>query len=546
MRNGRQAVGVLLLLASLMTVLAAPPFIVAATYEREVARLSVVEAMVGTGAIAATMNFAEPTAAYPLDAQEQMPSGADWWALLLGPLLLFTVPAIVIARPLETRVAQRKLGRRGYDFRGSRPREWARPRDVAPLVVGQRTGKRLTLGTLDRRLLAGHPEAHTLICAPPRAGKTTGFVVPWLKEHDGPAVVTSTKHDVWRATERQRAAGGRVWVYDPFSADSCCWNPLEGCEDWSKALRQAHWLTDAASKPGQGNHVEEFWSGEASKLLAPLLHAAALAGGDASIGQVVSWLETEDRTAPVDILRSDGDPAAQLQLEGVLALDPRNVGTTYMSTAHTLMAYRFPEVLATASNGFTADHLLDGSAATLYLTSSSRHQKMLAPILVALVSSVIDAAIEKSRAAREPLDPLLRLLLDEVANCAPLGSLPGHLSDVAAYGVRIATVWQSIAQMRDRYGDAKDTIMGASTDKLFLGPITDKTTRDEVVDLLGRQAVDVDDHSTLAEKVTAQDLQQLTWGRALMISGSLPPAVLRFHPHWAAPARDTSARMARQ
>jgi hypothetical protein len=89
---------------------------------------------------------------------------------------------------------------------------------------------------------------------------------------------------------------------------------------------------------------------------------------------------------------------------------------------------------------------------------------------------------------------------------------------VAAYGVRIAT--------------AKDTIIGASTDKVFLGPITDKATRDEVVDLLGRHKVEVDNHSTLAEKATAQDLQQLTWGRALVVSGSLPPAVVRFDPHW--------------
>ena len=59
---------------------------------------------------------------------------------------------------------------------------------------------------------------------------------------------------------------------------------------------------------------------------------------------------------------------------------------------------------------------------------------------------------------------------------------------MSAYGVRIATVWQSIAQMRDRYGEAKDTIMGASTDKLFLGPITDRTTREEVINLLGRFA----------------------------------------------------------
>lgn len=201
-----------------------------------------------------------------------------------------------------------------------------------------------------------------------------------------------------------------------------------------------------------------------------------------------------------------------------------------MSTAHLLHAYRFPEVLATATDGFTTDHLLDGSAWTLYPTSSSRHQKMLAPILVALVSSVVDAAIEKSGTAGTSLNPLLRVLLHEVANCAPLGSLPGHLSDVAAYGVRIATVWQSVAQMRDRYCDAKDTIMGASTDKLFLGPITDKATRDEIIDLLGRHLVDIEDHATFTEKATAQGLQQLTWGRALLVSGSLPPGGIPLSP----------------
>jgi type IV secretory pathway TraG/TraD family ATPase VirD4 len=519
------AVKALVALVGVMALLAAPPFLVAGAWSFDVADLSPMEAMVGTVGVVASGQFGDPRGAYPAPAREQMPAGGLWWLVLLGPLGGLALLSAVGLVPVDVLTARRHLGRRAYDVRGARPREWARPRDVRPLVVSRRSGRRMTLGSLDGRLLAGDPEAQTMVCAPPRAGKTTGYIIPWLLEHDGPAVVTSTKRDVWQATAHERAKGGRVWVYDPFWSESCHWNPLEGCEDWGRALRQAHWLTDAASRPGQGSHVEEFWAGEASKLLAPLLHAAAL-GGNATIGQVVSWLEGDDRAAPIEILRSDGDPAAQSQLEGVLALDPRNVGTTYMSTAHLLHAYRFPEVLATAGDGFTATHLLDGTAGTLYLTASSRHQRMLAPILVGLVSSVLDAAIEKSRELGEPLDPLLRVLLDETANCAPLQSLPGHLSDVAAYGVRIATVWQSIAQMRDRYGEAKDAIMGASTDKVFLGPITDMTTRDEVVELLGRHAVDVDDHSTLAEKATAQDLQQLTRGRALVVSGALPPAVL--------------------
>ena len=99
--------------------------------------------------------------------------------------------------------------------------------------------------------------------------------------------------------------------------------------------------------------------------------------------------------------------------------------------------------------------------------------------------------------------------------------LDGHLE--------AATVWQSIAQMRAGCGDAKDTLKAASTDKLFVGPITDKTTRDEVVDLIGRDKVHVDGHETLVDKDGAR---RLTWGRALLVSGSLPPAVVRFRPYW--------------
>jgi hypothetical protein len=35
-----------------------------------------------------------------------------------------------------------------------------------------------------------------------------------------------------------------------------------------------------------------------------------------------------------------------------------------------------------------------------------------------------------------------------------------------------------------------------------------------------------------ASRATAQDLQHLTWGRAFVVSGALPPAVARFEPHW--------------
>ena len=114
---------------------------------------------------------------------------------------------------------------------------------------------------LDAWRHAAHPHGRILVIAPTRAGKTTRFVIPWLLEHDGPAIVTSTKRDVLDVTRRWRSHLGQVWVYDPFNQDTCSWDPLDGCADWSGALRQATWLADATRSMAGGIVNGVGWSG---------------------------------------------------------------------------------------------------------------------------------------------------------------------------------------------------------------------------------------------------------------------------------------------
>jgi hypothetical protein len=59
--------------------------------------------------------------------------------------------------------------------------------------------------------------------------------------------------------------------------------------------------------------------------------------------------------------------------------------------------------------------------------------------------------VQKEQArAGDPCSPPLRLLFDETANGAPLADLPQQLSEAGSQGIRFATVWQSLGQMRDR------------------------------------------------------------------------------------------------
>jgi type IV secretory pathway TraG/TraD family ATPase VirD4 len=499
----------------------------ALVHSQRAPRMSAPGAIVGSLGIATEGRWGDPQTAYPRAARPAMPAGLTWWLAACVPIAVLAMVAGLAWRRTDRLRARARLGRRAYDPRGSKPRDWARPRDLGDLIVRRRSSERFTFGWLDRRLLASDPEAQVCLVAPPRAGKSTRFIVPWTLEHEGAAVVTSTKLDLFEATSRAREKRGAVKVWDPFTPGSACWTPIDGCEDWGAALRQGHRLADAV---GEGEHpAARFWNAEASKLLAPLLHAAALAGH--GMDTVLRWIDQQNEDEPATLLRDGEDPAATHQLEAILGLDPRNRSTSFISAGHLIQAYRYPEVIRTARPGFAAEEFLNGEANTLYLCASARHQRLLAPLIVAIVSAILERAKEHARSGNG-CSPPLRVLLDETANIAPLADLPQQLSEAGSQGIRFATVWQSLGQLRDRYHDAADTVLAASTAKLFMGPVTDETTRRYLTGALGDHLREHDEHSFWRPKAGAAELQQLDRDRALLINGNLAPAVIRVAPYW--------------
>jgi type IV secretory pathway TraG/TraD family ATPase VirD4 len=128
-------------------------------------------------------------------------------------------------------------------------------------------------------------------------------------------------------------------------------------------------------------------------------------------------------------------------------------------------------MLAAASgNDLDLDRfLLTGS--TLFIVGPSHYQEVAAPMIVGLVDSIAQRAAElAARAPQGRLDPPLLLALDEVANIAPLRTLPALVSEGGGRGV--VTLWaaQSLAQLRARYGaDDQQAILTATTAKLIYG-----------------------------------------------------------------------------
>jgi type IV secretion system protein VirD4 len=436
---------------------------------------------------------------------------------------------------------QRSVARHAVDRGWVRQRTWALPSDMRRLWVGGPVSGRLYLGSIGKapaRTLASEPEIHPMLIAPQRSGKTAGFVIPWLLEHDGPALVLSTKrHDVYRYTAPWRRGLGRVWVYDPFGdEESAGFSPLVPARTWSGAIRAGEALASAAH-PDQANAANEFWDKEAASMLAPLLHAAALAG--ASMSDLVRWLDARDFTSAIAALKDAGASAAADQLEGVSRRDERNRETTVMSALNLLRAYRYPQVAASATGDLTPERFLDGRPNTIYVVVAGHDQEALRPVILSLVSAIYEAGITKAR--REgTLDPRLLIAADEIANIAAVRNLSTWLSQCADHGITIATVWQSIAQIDQRYGRAaRDAICAASTAQVFLPPLAEPTSAGYLTELLGEEPVantangpSHQNRSIGHQKAGPSPwLRQIGRGRAILMYRDLPPAVIHA-PRW--------------
>ncbi|MHB1833465.1 MAG: type IV secretory system conjugative DNA transfer family protein, partial [Solirubrobacteraceae bacterium] len=424
-------------------------------------------------------------------------------------------------------------------------RTWAKPRDLRRLRVGERVPGRPYLGYIGRaprRMLAAEREVQSLLAAPPRSGKSSGYMIPWLLEHEGHAVALSTKRDVYDATIERRRQLGQVWVYDPFGdPDSCSFTPLSEARSWHGALRTAAALAGAA-RAEQANAASEFWDREASILLAPLLHAAAIGGGSTAL--VLDQLDRRELEAPMRELEAVGAHAAAAQLSGVLARDPRNRETTVMSAGALLRAYRYPHLASARAKQLSARAFFtESQASTLYVIAAAHHQRDLQPVILALISSIYETAIEITR-RHGPFDPALYLLLDEAANIAPVRDLAAWLSQCGDHGITINTSWQSIAQIDHRYGRAeRDAILAASTAQIFIPPIADPTTASYISELIGQENVTTESQGkglrgqqTLSvsqqHAASAPWLRQIPRGSALLVYRELPPAVVRAPGWW--------------
>ncbi|MDQ3988178.1 MAG: TraM recognition domain-containing protein, partial [Actinomycetota bacterium] len=393
----------------------------------------------------------------------------------------------------------------------------------------------------------------TLRIGGPRTGKT-GELAGRILDAPGAVIATSTRTDLVELTGPCRARLGPVGVFNPSGlgglASSVTFDPLSGCEKPATATSRAADLLAGVSAPGRGGDME-FWASQARRVLASLLHAAALGG--VGMRDVLAWVADPDACAAQvqRFLRRSPEPAYEQDALQFLSTNDRT-RSSICATIMPALGWLTDSTAATAAatGGFDVEQLL-AARGTVFMLGAEDAQ--VAPLVTALTGHIAREA--RRLASRQPggrLDPPLTLTLDEAALICPI-PLDNWTADMGGRGVTIHIAAQSRAQLRQRWGDTgAAAILNNAATLLIYGGTRDPDDLAAYSSLTGERDEEVPSfdphgglHTTSIRRVpvlSPAQLAQLPARHVVLIRRGMPPAVGKVQMAWKRRDVKTAAR----
>jgi hypothetical protein len=389
-----------------------------------------------------------------------------------------------------------------------------------------------------------------LVFGGPRMGKSA-WLASRIIDAPGAVVATSTRTDLVSLTAQVRQARGPIYVFNPVGLGGGDYNstitfdPLTGCTNPVTATERAADMVAATVHHGSGGGDRAFWESQARRVLAALLHAAAL--GELAMRDVLDWVSQPDaaRDQLTSVLRRSPEPGFVEEIGQFLATNDRTRSSITSTIMPALSWLTSPAAVraATGAHPFDVAELL-GSRSTVYLLGAE--ETHTAPLVCALTGHIAREARRIAAHQRSGrLDPPLTMALDEAALIAPI-PLDRWSADMGGRGVCIIAAFQSRAQLIDRYGDARaaTTINNAGAKVLFGGTgdrddlqywSTLAGERDEPVisrDLSGRGVTRTERRVPV---LSPAQLAQLPPHKVVVYNSGLPPVIGRADRAWRRP-----------
>ncbi len=495
-------------------------------------------------------------------------------ALLPGPVLYWLSTFIVFALTVAIAVGLLRLFRTPNETLDRRERlgvktnaRFANKHDLRPLLSKTVPPDRLLLGKFGRKYVVTEAQrtrkskpgrdfsngrGGVAIVGPSRSGKST-LAKRQIEHWGGPAIIVSVKSDLLDGTINRRSSlpGGEVKVFDPTNSarlGTSTWSPLRGCGSRDGAMRAASQLVKSAPS---SNTIEggDHWRKQAEVLLSGMLAVAG--GANKTMHDVARWIAAEDRPTEkqigevsplIKMLTSSGDIDkrelglfAQLTLLGLWQKEPRSISTVYSTATNIVWPWIDLGIAASAAScDIDLDWLCSGPN-TLYVVAPLIDHDRSAGVLGGLIGDLVGQVNERNLCGKA-IHPEILLLIDEAGNMR-LDDLPVWASTLAGMGVQLETIWQSIAQVKAKFGVRSDVVLTNFLTKIWFPGMSDLEGLSYVEGLSGDEHVPssltrykhTDDRPSVATVplIQRKALREMPSGTALLQHGALPPAPVR-------------------
>ncbi len=364
----------------------------------------------------------------------------------------------------------------------------------------------------------------TLRIGIPGTGKTAELACRVI-DAPGGVVVTSTATDLYDLTAALRSGRGPVEVFNPCGIggvpSTLRWSPLAGCADPVTAERRANDLMGPPSDSAEG----ERWAVQGRRVLAVLLHAAALGGY--RLGDVHAWVSNPDAAKAAVLAALRRSPRAQEMIRAAqqaIEVTPRTRDGVMMTIVPALAWVTQPAASACGDPDpgeaqFAVTDLTD-RAGSLYLLGDDNGT--VASLVGALTAEIAWQA--RAVAASRPggrLEPGLTLALDEIALVCPT-PLDKWMSELRKRSIVIHAACQGIGQLRQRWGnDGASMILNSAPVVMLFGGCKDPADLGVFGNLIG-------DRDELVATRDADGAVTSTTTRRVPV---IPPAMLAALPN---------------
>ncbi|MEQ9243262.1 type IV secretory system conjugative DNA transfer family protein [Roseovarius indicus] len=317
----------------------------------------------------------------------------------------------------------------------------------------------------DKPLQDPNAEGHWLCIAPTGTGKSASFAIPQLLSYPGSVVAVDIKGELVATTARYRRTLGEVLVIDPFqlvSDGSGALNPLSHISaDSDSLIDDAHTMANLFSKEHlQGNTQDPFWDQWGQDVIAALIVHAICDEDPArrTLGQVYERFHAGDSYYELAIMldHMKVHPFTESKLSTYLNLPDVTRGGVMATVCQQLRTLAGEGVRRSlGGNSIDLAALSDGAPSTIYLVLPPDRLHSHSPV----VRLILTALLQRLLRRRQRPDPPTLLLVDEAGQLGAMPALSAAITLGRGFGIRAVLLMQSLAQLRNAYGDEHEAIL---------------------------------------------------------------------------------------